>query len=83
MSLDTCSTVRQQKEKETFIAEFKFCCFLHLYLQTVQEAENLLGPDELENLLQFGCYSLGFEKLHNKKIITPRSFIAFRAIAWK
>lgn len=38
----------QQKEKETFGSEFKFYFFLHnLYLQPVQEAENLLGPDKL------------------------------------
>lgn len=43
----------------------------NLYLQTVQEAENLLGPDELEDLLQFGCYSVGFDQLHNKKKIIP------------
>lgn len=82
MSLDTCSTARQQKE--TFVSELKFCFFLNnLYLQRVQEAENLLGPDGLENLLQSGCYSLGFDKLHNKEIITPKSFIAVRATAWK
>lgn len=47
----------QQKEKEAFDLfglEIKFYFFLHnLYLQTVWEAENLLGSDECENLLQF------------------------------
>lgn len=39
----------QQKEKETFGSEFKFYLFFphNLYLQPVQEAENLLGPDKL------------------------------------
>lgn len=85
ISLDTCFTVRQQKEKETFISEFKFLVFFlyNLDLQRIQEAENLLGPDELENLLQLVCYSLGFDKLHNRKIITTQSFIAFRATVWK
>lgn len=62
----------RQEDKEASDSEFKFYIFLHnLYLPTVQEAENLHGPDELESLLQFGCYSLGFDQLHNKKKKLP------------
>lgn len=71
VSSATCSTAMQQK-KEAFGLEFTldFVClfvFCNLFLETMQEAKNLLGSDEPENLFLFGCYSLGFVQLHNKR----------------
>jgi len=61
----------QQKKKEAFGLEFTLdfvylFVFCDLFLETMQEAKNLLGSDEPENLSLFGCYSPGFVQLHNK-----------------
>lgn len=71
VSSATCFTVMQQKKKEAFGLEFTLdfvylFVFCNLFLETMQEAKNLLGYDVPENLSLFGCYSPGFVQLHNK-----------------